>query len=116
MSKILIYHNPKCSKSREALNILNESGEETEVIEYLKTPPDASAIEKILDMLGCDPLDIMRTKEADFRELGLHEDGVTREQLIEAMVARPILIERPIVVKDNRVVLGRPPEKVRELL
>jgi arsenate reductase len=111
-----IYHNPRCSKSRRALQLLRDRGVEPEVIEYLKTPPDAAALRGLLDLLGLEPRDLMRKKEKEYREMGLDDPGLTREALIAAMVAHPRLIERPIVVKDGRAVLGRPPERVIDLL
>jgi len=116
MPKLTIYHNPRCSKSRQTLKIIEESGKQPEIIEYLKTPPDAETLNSILTMLGCAPEDIIRKKEPIFKELGLNDGEVSRERLIEMMIEHPILIERPIVVKGERAVLGRPPENVRELL
>ena len=111
-----LYHNPRCSKSRQTLQLLQEKGLEPEVVEYLKTPPDAPTLEKILDMLGLEPRQLMRTKEAEYKELGLDDPSLSREQLIQAMVATPKLIERPILVKDGKAAIGRPPEQVLELL
>jgi arsenate reductase len=113
---ITIYHNPRCSKSREALKILTEAGADPSVVEYLKTPPDVKTLEKIIDMIGCDPEDIVRKKEAVYKELGFNEKKPSRSQLLKAMVKHPILIERPIVMRGEKAVLGRPPENVRELL
>jgi arsenate reductase (glutaredoxin) len=111
-----IYHNPRCSKSRAALSLLREGGIEPEVIEYLEDPPDAATLAALLDMLGVEPRELMRHKEPEYKENDLGNPELTREQLIAAMVAHPRLIERPIVVKDGRAVLGRPPESVRELI
>jgi arsenate reductase len=115
MSKIKIYHNPRCSKSREALKLLESKGTDIEVIKYLDTPPTKEELKALLNMLGIGAKDLLRTKEALYKELGL-KDVEDEEKLIEAMVAHPRLIERPIVVKDGKAVIGRPPEKVIDLL
>lgn len=111
---VKIYHNPRCSKSRATLKLLRENGVETEVIEYLKTPPDKAELVRILDGLGMDPRDLMRRKEA--AALGLAGEGVGRDALIDAMLENPILIERPVVENAGRYALGRPPESVLEIL
>jgi len=115
MSKVTIYHNPRCSKSREALGLLEEQGVDVEVIKYLDTPPNKEELKSLLKMLGICARELMRTKEAIYKELGLKEVE-DEEKLIEAMVEHPRLIERPIVIKDNKAVIGRPPQKVIELL
>lgn len=111
-----IYHNPRCSKSRETLALLEEKGLTPEIIRYLDTPPDASQLNTLLTLLGMSSArQLMRTKEAIYKELGL--DEVQDEQaLIAAMVANPKLIERPIVVNGNQAALGRPPEQVLDIL
>ncbi len=109
-----IYHNPRCSKSRQTLALLGERGIEPEIIEYLETPPTAEELKNILAMLGKGPRDIMRKKEA--REAGLDDPALDDETLIEAMVANPIVIERPIVVNNGKAALGRPPECVADIL
>ena len=113
--EIVIWHNPRCSKSREALKLLEAEGVEPEVFRYLDEKPSSEQIKEVLKMMGVGPRDIMRTKEAAYRELGL-KDVDDDEKLIEAMAENPKLIERPIVIKDGRAVLGRPPEKVIELI
>lgn len=113
---VRIYHNPRCSKSRATLDLLRERGVEPEVIEYLKTPPSAAEIARILDGLGLEPRDLMRRKEAPYRELGLAGETVGREALIEAMAENPILIERPVVENAGKFALGRPPENVLAIL
>jgi arsenate reductase (glutaredoxin) len=114
---IQIYHNPRCSKSRETLKLLRERGVEPDIVEYLKTPPDRQTLEHILQLLGLEPRDLMRRKEKEYKELGLNDPSLSRDQLIDAMVAHPKLIERPIVIKDGRrAALGRPPEQTLELL
>jgi arsenate reductase len=112
---IVIWHNPRCSKSREALKLLQEEGIEPVIYKYLDEHPSKEEIRKVLDMIGAKPRDIMRTKEAIYKELGL-KDVEDDEKLIEAMAEHPKLIERPIVIKDGKAVLGRPPQKVLELV
>ncbi|GHD64618.1 arsenate reductase (glutaredoxin) [Jeongeupia chitinilytica] len=115
--KLTIYHNPRCSKSRETLALLRERGLEPEVVEYLNTPPDAEMLRHLLSLLGLVPRALMRSKEAEYAELGLDDPALDDAALIAAMVARPKLIERPIVVVDNtRAAIGRPPESVLKLL
>lgn len=111
-----IYHNPRCGKSRETLALLRERGIEPEIIEYLKTPPDAAQLEQLLLQLGLEPRALMRRGEAAYAAAGLDDPGLSREALIAAMVAQPILIERPVVTTGQRAVLGRPPTRVLELL
>lgn len=114
--KVTIFHNPRCSKSRATLEILRAEGVEPEVIEYLHTPPSAAELDRICEMLGCGPRELIRTGEKEYKELHLDDPTLTPKQLRETMAKHPILIERPIVVKGNRAVVGRPPERVRELL
>lgn len=116
MSEVVIYHNPRCSKSRQTLNLLRGRGIEPRVVEYLKTPPDEETLSNILDMLGIQPADLVRTKEDEFRALGLHKRTDEPKALIRAMTEHPILIERPIVVSGDRARVGRPPENVLEIL
>lgn len=113
---IKIYHNPRCSKSRQTLQLLKDNQVEPEVVEYLKTPPSREELEQLLDMLGLEPRELMRTKEKEYREQGLDNPELSRDQLIDAMLATPKLIERPIVIKDGKATIGRPPERVLELL
>jgi arsenate reductase len=113
---VVIYHNPKCSKSRQALELLRERGIEPRIVEYLKTPPSARELDAILKKLGIDPRALLRTKEAAYEQAGLGDPALTRAELIAAMVENPIVIERPIVVKGERAAVGRPPEKVLEIL
>jgi len=115
MKNIQIYHNPRCSKSRAGLALLEEQGIEPEVIKYLDTPPTTEELTVLLEKLNISPRELMRTKEAIYKELGLKE--IENEQtLIEAMAAHPKLIERPIVVRDNKAVIGRPLENIEALL
>jgi arsenate reductase (glutaredoxin) len=111
-----IYHNPRCSKSRRALEILKSKGLEPEVIEYLKAPPNVQELEEILKMLRLKPQEIIRTKEDVFQQMGLANKNLSRREWIEVLVKNPVLIERPIVVYENKAVLCRPPEKVLEIL
>jgi arsenate reductase len=111
-----IYHNPRCSKSRQTLQLLQEQGDQPEIVEYLKTPPSAAELAGILDLLGLEPRQLIRTKEAEYKENGLDDPALSREQLIAAMVAHPKLIERPIVIHNGKAALGRPPESVLDIL
>jgi len=114
--KVTIYHNPRCSKSRQTLALLQERGIEPIVVEYLKTPPDAAELGKLLEALGIGASGLLRSGEPEYRELGLDQSNVTDEQRIRAMVSHPRLIERPIVVCGKYARLGRPPESVLEIL
>ncbi|MAE66371.1 MAG: arsenate reductase (glutaredoxin) [Phycisphaeraceae bacterium] len=116
MANVTIYHNPRCSKSRQTLALLREHDIEPEVVEYLETPPSASRLKSLLKQLGLRAADVIRRKEAPFKELGLSEKLDDDDALIAAMVDHPVLIERPIVVRGRKARLGRPPEKVLELL
>lgn len=111
-----IYHNPRCSKSRATLALLREHGIEPVVVEYLKDPPDVATLAEILGMLELEPRDIIRTGEAVYRQSGLDDPALSREALLEAMREAPILIERPIVVAGRHARIGRPPERVLELI
>ncbi len=113
---VVIYHNPRCSKSRAALQLLQERGIEPQIIEYLKEPPSAARLKELLGMLGMAPRDLMRKKEAPYKELGLDDESLGEDALVDAMVANPILIERAIVVANGEAKLGRPPEEILELL
>ncbi len=115
-SKPVLYHNPRCSKSRKALELLRQQGVEAQVVEYLKTPPDMKTLQRILRLLGREPREIMRKGEAEYRELGLDDPKLSREALLRAMVENPKLIERPILVTSEKAALGRPPEDVLEIL
>ena len=111
---LTIYHNPRCSKSRETLELIKEnSKKEIKVIEYLKAPLSVTEIEKVLSLLSCSPIEMMRVKEAEFKEQNLK--GADDKTLIAAMAATPKLIERPIVSDGNKAVIGRPPENALAL-
>jgi len=116
MNKFCIYHNPRCSKSRAALAWLNERGVEPQVIDYLTAPLTAHAIEELLAKLGLGAQDILRNNEPEFATLQLADPKKSRHELIAAIVAHPILLQRPIVVNGNRAVIARPTEKLAELL
>ena len=112
---MIIYHNPRCSKSRQSLALLRENDVEPEVIEYLKTPLDEVALRDLFAKLGLEVHQVMRTKEEPYEQLALSPDS-SEEEVIAAIVKYPILMERPIVVKGDSAVIGRPPENVHELL
>jgi len=114
--KVTIYHNPRCSKSRATLELLREQGIEPNIIEYLKTPPSQAELARILKMLGMEPRELMRSKEAEYREQDLDNPGLKQKDLVRAMHDTPKLIERPIVVANGKAALGRPPEQVLEIL
>ena len=111
-----IYHNPRCSKSRQALAMLQEAGSEVEIFEYLTTPPTPDELADVISKLGITSEQLVRKKEALFKELGLHKRTLTEEQWIQVLCKNPKLIERPIVISGNRAVVGRPPELIRTLL
>ena len=116
MSAVRIYHNPRCSKSRQALELLEQQGAEVDVVLYLDTPPDVATLSELLLTLGMSARDLMRKGEAPYQELALDNPDLSEAQLVQAMVDYPKLIERPIAVKDGKAVIGRPPEKVLELI
>ena len=113
---ITIYHNPRCSKSRQTLQLLRDHGIEPEIIEYLKSPPDKSELDKILKMLAMEPRDLMRKQEKEYKNAHLDNPGLSRKDLLAAMIENPILIERPIVVANHKAVIGRPPENVLAII
>jgi len=117
MSKLaIIYHNPRCSKSRATLAILDAQNEPFEVIKYLETPPDKQTLQHILSALALSPRELMRRNEVEYVENKLSDESLTNDQLIDAMIAYPKLIERPIVLKGEKVAIGRPPESVLAIL
>jgi arsenate reductase len=113
---VTIYHNPRCSKSRNTLALLQENGVEPEVVLYLETPPSAEQLAELLSKLGISARELLRKGEDAYKDNNLKDPDLSEQQLIAAMVATPKLIERPIVVKGNKAVLGRPPENVLELI
>jgi arsenate reductase len=113
---VTIYHNPLCGTSRKTLEILRESGEEARVVEYLKAPPSRDELKALYDQAGISPRDGLRAKERLADELGLTRPDVTDDEILDAMIEHPILIDRPLVRTDKGVRLCRPQEKVREIL
>jgi arsenate reductase len=113
---IKMYHNPRCSKSRQTLALLQERGIEPQIIEYLSQPPSKSQLKKILSLLGMQPRDLMRKNEAQYKDNHLDDPSLSKDQLIDAMIQHPKLIERPIVVVGEKAALGRPPENILEIL
>ncbi|UPR35040.1 arsenate reductase (glutaredoxin) [Vibrio splendidus] len=114
---VVIYHNPRCSKSRQTLEVLQENGVQPEVIKYLETPLTVEQLKVLFTQLGFESVrDMMRTKEADYKEANLGDASVTDEDLFSAMAANPKLFERPVVVANNKAKIGRPPEQVLEIL
>ena len=116
MTDLTLYHNPRCSKSRGALELLEARGLAPHVVRYLETPPSAAELRELLSKLGIGARALLRSGEDEYKELGLADASLSDEQLIAAMAAHPKLIERPILVAGKRAVIGRPPEKVLELL
>ncbi len=113
---VTIWHNPRCSKSRATLAILEEKGIEPLVVLYQENTPLEAEIDRVLSMLGKQPRDLMRKGEAPYKENNLENPDLSREALIKAMAENPILIERPVVIKGDKAALGRPPESVLEIL
>ena len=111
-----IYHNPRCSKSRKSLTLIQETGLDVDVIEYLKTPPTVAELTAVISLLGVPAESIVRKKEALFQELGLSLQTLSEQQWIETLCEHPKLIERPIVVSGKQAVIGRPPERIEPLL
>ena len=116
MMTVTIYHNPRCSKSRQTLALLIDKGVKPEIVEYLKTPPTKKELSRILELLGLTPRTLIRTKESEYKNLGLDNANLDELTLIAAMVSNPILIERPIVVTENNAAIGRPPENVLKII
>ena len=114
--QVTIYHNPRCSKSRATLELLKNKGIEPRIIEYLKTPPDVKTLKDILAKLGMQPRELMRKKEPAYRDAGLNDGKLSDDALIKAMIEHPVLIERPIVVANDKVAIGRPPESVLKII
>ena len=116
MATYTLYHNPRCSKSRQTLALLRENGIQPEIIEYLTSPPSLATLQQLQQLLGVAALQMLRTAEQVFAGLGLGNHGLTDTQFLQAAAANPILLERPIVVCGNRAVVGRPPENALEPL
>jgi len=116
VNPVTLYHNPRCSKSRQALELLLGRNVAPEIVEYLKTTPSVAELERILLLLAMDPRALMRKKESVYKELGLDDKSLDRRSLVQATVEHPILMERPIAVTSARAALGRPPENVLDVL
>ena len=116
MSETTIYHNPRCSKSRQTLALLEEHGVTPNVVLYLETPPDRKTLVDIIERLGITPRDLLRKGEESYKTLGLADTSLADDKILEAMLKAPILIERPIVVRGKKAALGRPPENVLALI
>ena len=114
--RAICYHNPRCGKSRQTLQLLQEQGIDVDIIDYLKTPPTLQQLDDIIQKLGIKPRDLMRTKEAAYKTNGLDDKSLDRQALINGMINNPILIERPIVIANGKAVIGRPPEAVLAIL
>ncbi|MBX8495537.1 arsenate reductase (glutaredoxin) [Pseudomonas cichorii] len=116
MTDLTLYHNPRCSKSRGALELLQARGLTPDIVLYLETPPDAAQLRDLLAKLGIGPRQLLRSGEDDYKALNLADPSLSDEQLINAMASHPKLIERPILVAGDKAVIGRPPENILELL
>jgi len=116
MSTFTLYHNPRCSKSRQTLALLQANGIEPDIQLYLETPPDTQTLARLIKQLGITPRELLRNKEAEYKAAGLDQNNISDDAIIQAMHQHPKLIERPIAVKGDRAVIGRPPENVLELL
>ncbi|MAB56629.1 MAG: arsenate reductase (glutaredoxin) [Aequorivita sp.] len=110
-----LYHNPRCSKSRQALQLLEEEGETIEIVKYLENPPTHQELKQVIELLGIDPIELVRKQEAEWRE-NYKGKNLTNEEVIDAMIQHPKLIERPIAIKGTHAIVGRPPEKVLDIL
>ncbi|MCB1202214.1 MAG: arsenate reductase (glutaredoxin) [Leptospiraceae bacterium] len=116
ISKVVIYYNPRCRKSREALQIIKDRGIEPEIRYYLEEPPTQAELSEILRKMGKKPRDIFRKSEPLYKDLGLKNKDLSDDDLLDYLIQYPILIERPIVVKGQRAVLGRPPEDIKKII
>ena len=113
---VTIWHNPRCSKSRQTLQLLQDRNIEPEIVQYLQHPPDEQSLRKVLDLLGRTPRELMRSGESEYRDNGLSDPSLTDDELIAAMLRMPRLIERPVVLANGKAAVGRPPESVLEIL
>jgi arsenate reductase len=113
---VTIWHNPRCSKSRQTLDLLKSKGVEPTIREYLKEPPSRAEVEKLVTMVGGDPRELIREGEAEFKAMKLRKVDLTQTQIVDAIATHPVLLQRPIVVKGARAAIGRPPEAVVSLL
>ncbi len=112
---ITLYHNPRCSTSRQALNLLEEEGETIEIVNYLENPPSHQVLKQVIELLGIKPIELVRTKEDVWKE-NFKDKKLTDAEIIDAMIKYPKLIERPIAIKGTHAVIGRPPAKVLDIL
>jgi arsenate reductase len=113
---VTIYHNPRCSKSREALKLIQEKGVEPTIVEYLKTPPDRQTLQEVIRQLGITPRELLRENEEEYKQAGLDDLTLSDDDVIAAMIEHPKLIERPIVIHDGKAIIGRPPVKALDIL
>lgn len=116
MNSVTIYHNPRCSKSRQTLELLQDKGIEPEIVLYLDNPPDSATLQSLTQMLGVTAREIIRTSESEYNELGLDDDNLDENHLFKVMTKYPKLIQRPIVVSNGKAAIGRPPEQVLNIL
>lgn len=116
MSKVTIYHNPRCSKSRQTLELLKERNIDPDIVLYLETPPDKEVLSEIISRLGIEPRELLRTSEKEYKEMNLKDKNLGDDELIDAMVRAPKLIQRPIVLANGKAAIGRPPESVLEII
>ena len=114
--KTVIYHNPRCSKSRETLQIIQDNHVDTEIIDYLDDPPTAEELKRIIAMLGVPARDLMRTTEPVYKDADLDDDSLSDDDIIEAICEFPALLQRPIVISGGRAIIGRPPSRVLEII
>ena len=112
----VIYHNPRCSKSRAAMELLTEKGMEINVVKYLDTPPDRVSMVELLELLKLEPRELMRKGEQEYKDNNLADESLSRDELIDAMLKFPKLIERPIVIKDGKAAIGRPIQNIIDIL
>jgi arsenate reductase len=114
--KPIMYHNPRCSKSRETLQLLSDHDIEPEIIEYLDNPPSPQELGDIIELLGVQVRELLRTTEPAYQEANLDDDSLSEAELIEAICKYPVLLQRPIVISGNRAIIGRPPSRVLEII
>ena len=116
MSSVKIYHNPRCSKSRQTLALIQEKGIEPTIINYLDTPPSVQELTTVLELLNLEPQDLMRKKEAEYKEAGLNDTNLSKLDQIKLMTQFPKVIERPVVLANGKAAIGRPPESVLDII
>ena len=116
MSDVEIWHNPRCSKSRQTLALIEETGVEPKVVRYLDEPPSRERLEEVLGYLDMSPRELLRRRESAYKELGLGDESLGDDEVVSAMLERPKLIERPVVICGKRAAIGRPPESVLDIL